>query len=46
MARHLLGEMPVLIGETGIAYDMQGGRAYRTGDFSVQIKAMDRLLRA
>ncbi|MGI6365959.1 MAG: cellulase family glycosylhydrolase [Bacillota bacterium] len=45
-ARHLLGEMPVLIGETGIAYDMQGGRAYRTGDFSVQIKAMDRLLRA
>lgn len=45
-AKHMLGEMPVLLGETGIAYDMQGGRAYKTGVFSAQIKAMDRLLRA
>jgi hypothetical protein len=37
---------PLLIGETGIAFDMQDKRAYRTGDFRTQIRAMDRLLRA
>ena len=41
-----LGYPPVLIGESGIAFDMQEKRAYRTGDFGVQIRAMDRLLRA
>lgn len=45
-AKHILGEMPVLIGETGFAYDMQGRKAYKTGDFSAQIKAMDRLMKA
>ncbi|HBI55461.1 MAG TPA: glycosyl hydrolase family 35 [Firmicutes bacterium] len=45
-SRLLLGEMPVLIGETGIAFDMHKGKAYKTGDFTAQIKAMDRLLRA
>lgn len=45
-AGDMLGGMPVLIGETGIAYDMEKGKAYRSGDFSAQIKAMDRLLRA
>lgn len=45
-SKHMLGEMPVLIGETGIAYDMEKKKAYRTGDFSAQIKAMDRLLQA
>jgi len=45
-AKHLLGEMPVLIGETGIAYDMENKKAYKTGNFTVQIKAMDRLIRA
>jgi hypothetical protein len=41
-----LGYPPVLIGESGIAFDMQDKRAYRTGDFRSQIRAMDRLLRA
>lgn len=45
-ARLLLSEMPVLIGETGIAFDMHKGRAYKTGDFTAQVKAMDRLLQA
>jgi hypothetical protein len=41
-----LGYPPVLIGESGIAFDLQEKRAYRTGDFRTQIRAMDRLLRA
>jgi len=45
-AKHVLSEMPVLIGETGIAYDMHNKQAYRTGDFSRQVKAMDRLMKA
>jgi hypothetical protein len=32
---------PTLIGEVGIPFDMQGKRAYRTGDFSMQVRAMD-----
>lgn len=45
-SRLLLGGMPVLIGETGIAFDMHKGKAYKTRDFTAQIKAMDRLLQA
>jgi hypothetical protein len=45
-AAERLGYPPVLIGETGIAFDLQDKRAYRTGDFRLQIRAMDRLLRA
>jgi len=37
---------PVLIGEFGIPFDLQHKKAYRTGDFGKQIKAMDRSLRA
>lgn len=37
---------PTLVGEVGIAFDLGGRRAYRTGDFSKQTKAMDRTLRA
>ncbi|MGB9879599.1 MAG: hypothetical protein ACPLRM_02440, partial [Anaerolineae bacterium] len=36
-----MGNIPTLIGEFGIPFDMQGKRAYRTGDFSLQIRAMD-----
>jgi hypothetical protein len=36
---------PVLIGEFGIPFDLQHKKAYRTGDFGKQIKAMDRSLR-
>ncbi len=45
-AAERLGNPPVLIGEFGIAYDMQNKRAYQTGDFRKQIGAMDRMLRA
>lgn len=34
-------EVPCLITEIGIPYDMDDKQAYRTGDFSSQIRAMD-----
>ncbi len=37
---------PVLIGEIGIPFDLDNKKAYRTGDFSKQIRAMDRNMRA
>ena len=44
-AEHM-GNVPTLIGEFGIPYDMKDRRAYRTGDFSLQVQAMDASLRA
>lgn len=41
-----MGNAPTLIGEVGIAYDLDKKHAYRSGDFSAQIKAFDRILRA
>ncbi|HUS84638.1 MAG TPA: cellulase family glycosylhydrolase [Anaerolineales bacterium] len=41
-----LGGVPTLIGEFGIPFDLRGKRAYRTGNFRDQIRAMDRSLRA
>jgi len=41
-----LGDVPTLIGEIGLPLDMQKKKAYRTGDFSMQIKAMDASLHA
>ncbi len=41
-----LGRAPVLLGEVGIPFDMQGKRGYRTGDFRPQIMALDRTFRA
>ena len=38
--------VPTLIGEFGIPFDLAGGRAYRTGDFRHQVRAMDRTFRA
>jgi len=35
-----------LIGEVGIAYDLDNKKAYQNGDFSAQINAFDRTLRA
>ncbi len=45
-ASELLGGVPTLIGEVGIPFDLNGGRAYRSGNFGRQIRAMDRSLRA
>lgn len=33
--------VPCLMSEIGIPYDMEGGLAYRTGDYSAQARAMD-----
>jgi hypothetical protein len=45
-AARYLGNVPTLIGEIGIAFDLNGSRAYRTGDYRPQIRAMDRTLNA
>lgn len=45
-AARLLGNAPTILGEIGIAFDLNRGRAYRNKNFSHQIRAMDRTLRA
>ncbi len=45
-AAEQLGNVPTIIGECGIPFDLQEKRAYRTDDFSAQEKAIDRTLRA
>ena len=45
-AREYLPGAPVLIGEIGIPFDLSNKRAYRTGNFSPQIQAVDRSMRA
>jgi hypothetical protein len=40
-AEEHMGGVPTLIGEFGIPYDMKNKRAYRTGDFSLQARAME-----
>ncbi|MGC9357525.1 MAG: cellulase family glycosylhydrolase [Anaerolineae bacterium] len=41
-----MGGVPTLIGEFGIPFDMNEGEAYRTGDFSRQVQALDASFRA
>ncbi|MGB4442091.1 MAG: cellulase family glycosylhydrolase [Coriobacteriia bacterium] len=41
-----LGGIPNVIGECGIPFDMGGKRAYATGDFSKQTRALDATMRA
>jgi hypothetical protein len=36
-----LPDVPMLLGEFGVPFDLDGGRAYRDGDFSAQIQALD-----
>ena len=38
-------DIPTLVGEFGIPFDMRGGEAFRTGDFGLQTSAMDMTLR-
>ena len=39
-SRERMGGIPALLGEFGIPYDMNGARAYRTGDYRLQEKAL------
>jgi hypothetical protein len=41
-----LGGVPTLLGEFGIPFDLNGKRAYRTGDFRAQVSALDRSFQA
>ncbi|KAF1784619.1 Glycoside hydrolase, family 5, conserved site [Phytophthora cactorum] len=36
-----MNNAPTLIGETGIPFNMHGGKAFRSGDFSAQVGALD-----
>ncbi len=45
-ADEAMGAVPIVIGEFGIPFDMNGAVAYRTGDFSRQTQALDYNLRA
>lgn len=44
--RDEMGGIPTVVGECGIPFDMDGKRAYRTGDFSKQTRALDATMRA
>jgi hypothetical protein len=41
-----LGSAPVVIGETGIPYNMHGRKAYRDGNFAKHVQAMDDVMQA
>jgi Glycoside hydrolase family 5 C-terminal domain/Cellulase (glycosyl hydrolase family 5) len=41
-----LGNVPMLLGETGIPFDLDSARAYTTGNYRAQIAAADRIMRA
>jgi hypothetical protein len=45
-ARERIGDVPTVIAEFGIPFAMRAGAAYRTGDFRMQVKALDRSYRA
>ncbi|KKY37940.1 putative glycoside hydrolase family 5 [Diaporthe ampelina] len=36
--------VPTLIGETGIPFDLDGGKAYRDGDYTSQVAALDAIV--
>lgn len=45
-ASEQMGGLPMVLGETGIPFDMKEGRSFISGDFSAQERAFDRCLRA
>eukprot|EP00906_Rhabdomonas_costata_P013825 RCo019818 len=44
--RAVANNVPPLVGEVGIAFDMGNKKAYKTGDFSMQLQALDCTMRA
>lgn len=44
--REYLGDIPVLMSETGMPFDMNGKRSYRTGKYRSQTSAIDALANA
>ncbi|MBN1412584.1 MAG: cellulase family glycosylhydrolase [Spirochaetales bacterium] len=40
-ARERMGDIPVLVGEFGLPFDMYNRKSYKTGNFKKQIKAFD-----
>jgi hypothetical protein len=45
-SRERLGGAPLVLGEFGAPMDLDGGEAYRTGDFRAQVRALDRSFKA
>ncbi|MTI94641.1 MAG: glycosyl hydrolase family 35 [Firmicutes bacterium] len=45
-AAERINNVPTLVGEIGIPFDMHNKKAYRTNDFSAQIQALDRSMQA
>ncbi len=45
-ASEQLGGVPTLLGEFGIPFDLKNKQAYRSGDFRVQTRALDRSFQA
>ncbi len=45
-SRERMGNIPVILGEFGIAFDLHQKQAFRSGDFSDQMAALDRNLTA
>jgi hypothetical protein len=41
-----LGGVPFILGEFGISMDLQEKRAYHSGDYSMQVRALDRTMQA
>jgi hypothetical protein len=45
-SRERFGQAPVVIGETGISFNLEKGRAYRDGNFAQQVAALDDVMQA
>lgn len=45
-AEQMLGDVPTILGEFGIPFDLGDKRAYQTGNFKTQVKALQRSMQA